>query len=114
MSIRHEDAGTDLRRIVIIGRLDLSGTQVLAPQLAELIATSRKQVIVDLTGLELLTSIGVRALIESARVVRHRGGKMVLVVDRVSIVAMTLQSTGTDQVIPTFETLSEAQKAVLA
>lgn len=113
MTISHEDVGTDLRRIAIGGRLDMGGTRIVAPQLADLVATRRKQVIVDLTALELLSSIGLRALIESARTVRQRGGTMALVVDPRSIVVMSLQATGTDQVIPTFHSLAEAQKAVL-
>lgn len=114
MTITHEDVGTDLRCIAIAGRLDLGGTKILAPQLADLISTPRKKVIVDLTDLELLTSIGIRALIEGAKAVGHRGGRMVLVVGRDSIVVVSLQATGTDQLIPTFKTLADAQQALLA
>lgn len=114
MSITHEDAGADLRRIVISGRLDVAGTKIIAPLLLDLIATPRTQVIVDLTTLELLTSIGLRALIESAKVVGNRGGRMLLVVDPRSVVTLSLKATGIDQVIPTFDTVAEAQKALLS
>ena len=81
MSISYNDIGENLRRIVITGRLDMPGTDSVAAKLGELAAAPKKGVIVDLSALKFLASIGIRALIVNAKAVEQRGGKMVLVVN---------------------------------
>ena len=114
MSISYDDIGKDLRRIVISGRLDLPGTDSVAAQLEELAAAPKKGVVVDLSSLRFLASIGIRALITSAKAVQQRGGKMVLVVSESSTVMMSLNATGVDQIIPVFKSASEAERAAVA
>ena len=63
MSISHTDIGDNLRKIVILGRLDIPGTESVADQLEKLAAAPKKGVIVDLSRLQFLTSIGIRAAI---------------------------------------------------
>ena len=101
MSITHEDTG-DLRRIVISGRLDVEGTDSVASQLVELTQAAKKSIVVDLSSLKFLASIGIRALIESAKAVKARGGKMVLVAKSGSTVMMSIKATGVDQFVPVF------------
>jgi anti-sigma B factor antagonist len=114
MSISYEDVASDLRRIVISGRLDMPGTDSVAVQLAELTAAPKKAVVVDLFQLKFLASIGIRALISSAKEVQKRGGKMALVVNKASTVMMSLEATGVDELIPVFGSAADAEKAVLA
>jgi anti-sigma B factor antagonist len=113
MSISFEDVDSDLRRIVISGRLDMPGTDSIAAQLMELTAAPKKAVIVDLSQIKFLASIGIRALISSAKDVQKRGGKMVLVVNKASTAMMSLEATGVDELIPVFGTVADAKKAVL-
>jgi len=113
MSISHDDIGDNLRRIVITGRLDAPGTDSVASMLEELVAAPRKGVVVDLSSIRFLASIGIRALIVSAKVVERRGGKMVLVVDDGSTVSQSLAATGVDQMVPVFSSTAEAEKAAL-
>lgn len=114
MSIRYDDVGNDLRKIVISGRLDIPGTDSVADKLVELVAAPRKGVVVDLSAVKFLASIGIRALITSAKAVQQRGGKMVLVVSDGSTVVMSLEATGTDQLIPVFRNASEAERAAVS
>ena len=114
MSISYEDVGSDLRRIVISGRLDLPGTDSVAAQLTELTAAPKRAVVVDLSSLRFLASIGIRALIASAKAVQQRKGKMVLLANDGSSVMMSLKATGLDELMPVFEDASEAEKAALA
>ena len=113
MSITHEDTG-DLRRIVISGRLDVEGTDSVASQLIELTQAAKKGIVVDLSSLKFLASIGIRAIITAAKAVKERGGKMVLVVDDGSTVKMSLQATGIDQLVPVFSSADAAEKAAAA
>ena len=114
MSISHTDIGENLRRIVISGRLDLPGTDSVAQQLEELTAAPKKGVVVDLSRLKYLASIGIRALVTSAKTVQQRGGKMALVVHGDSTVMMSLEATGVNELIPVFKNIADAEKSVAA
>lgn len=114
MSISHTDIGENLRRIVVSGRLDLPGTDSVAAQLDALAAEPKKGVVVDLSALRFLASIGIRALIVTAKAVKKRGGKMVLVVNDGSTVRMSLEATGINDLIPVFGSTADAEKAALA
>ena len=113
MSISHEDIGDNLRRIVITGRLDMPGTESVASKLEELVAAPRKGVVVDLSSLKFLASVGIRALIVSAKAVEQRGGRMVLVADGGSTVFESFVATGVNQLIPVFRNTADAEKAAL-
>lgn len=114
MSISHSDVGRDLRKIVITGRLDIPGADSVAPALEALTAEPKKAVVVDLSALKFLASIGIRSLIVCAKAVQKRGGKMTLVIGENSSVAMSLEATGIDALIPAFKSSAEAEKAALA
>jgi anti-anti-sigma factor len=114
MSISYDDVGEDLRRIVISGRLDMAGSDSIAAKLVELTAAPKKSVVVDLSALKFLASIGISALITSAKAVKQRGGRMVLVVNAGSSVRMSLEATGVDELIPVFDSTEEAERAAAA
>ena len=75
MSISYNDSG-DLRTIAVSGRLDVEGTDSVADKLAELVKAARKGVVVDLSALKFLASIGIRTLILAAKELKARGGRM--------------------------------------
>ena len=112
-TITHEDLGEDLRRIVITGRLDTPGTNDIQAALKELAAAPIRGVIVDLAGVEFAASIAIGQLILNAKAVKGRGGHMVLLVNRYSAVMISLQNTGIDRVIPTYETMTDAHVGAL-
>ena len=114
MSISFNDVGENLRKIVITGRLDVPGTDSVAAQFEALTTEPKKAVVVDLSSLSFLASIGIRSLIVSAKAVHQRGGKMVLVVGDNSSVAMSLEATGLDDLIPMFKSAAEAERAAVA
>ncbi len=114
MSISHTDVGDDLRKIVILGRLDISGTESVAGELEKLAAAPKKGVVVDLSSLKFLASLGIRALLKSAKAVEERGGRMVLVVGTNSQVVMSLEATGVSNLVPMFESNDEAERAAVA
>jgi anti-anti-sigma factor len=113
MSISYNDSG-DLRTIAITGRLDVDGTDSVAAKLIELVQAARKGVVVDLSSLRFLASIGIRTLIQAAKDLKARGGKMVLVVDSGSTVMMSIKATGIDQLVPVFDDSADAERAAVA
>ncbi len=114
MAIDFQDVNENLRRIVISERLDVAGTDAISTKFAALAAGSAKRVLVDLTGVTFLASMGIRALVTNAKAQHQRGGRMVLFVGANSGVAKTLATTGIDALIPMFTDAAEAEKAVLA
>lgn len=114
MSISYVDTGENLRHIMISGRLDLEGTDSVAARLLELSAAPKKGVVVDLSAIKFLASIGIRTLITTAKAVQQRGGKMVLVVNEQTTVMMSLKATGVDELIPVYRHITAAEKAAIA
>ncbi len=114
MSATFQDVGPDLRRITIFGRLDMEGTDSVAAQLMELAQEPRKGVVVDLSAVRFLASIGIRALVTCAKAVQQRGGRMVIVAASGSSVWMSLKATGIDELIPVFGDGADAERAALA
>jgi len=112
MSISYDDIGSDVRRIVVSGRLDMNGTDSVAAQLVEMTAVRDRNVVVDLSSVKFVASIGIRALITSAKDVQARGAKMVLVVNPATTVVMSLRATGVDLLIPVFDSVAEAEKSL--
>jgi anti-anti-sigma factor len=114
MTINFEDVNENFRRIAITGRIDILGTDAIATKFTALSATANRRVVVDLSAVSFLASIGIRALISNAKALQQRGGRMVLLVGDNAAVAKTLESTGIDTLLPMFTDAVEADKAALA
>ena len=114
MPIEFEDSSEDLRRITISGRLDIQGTAEIDMKFTSLASSSMRRVVVDLSGVSFLASIGIRSIITNAKAQNKRGGRMVLFVGDNTAVAKTLESTGIDSLVPTFTDAALAQQAALA
>jgi anti-anti-sigma factor len=114
MPIQYEDTSANIRLIKISGRLDIPGTGEIEGKFAALAATDKHPVLVDLTEVSFLASIGIRAIISNAKAQLQRGGKMVLFVGDNAAVTKTLQMTGIDSLVPMFGDMGEATAAVAA
>ncbi len=113
-TIVYEDTDENLRTIFLAGRLDIQGTEVIGNKFAILSASDKHRIVVDLTGLEFLASIGIRSLVFNAKAQQQRGGRLVLFVGDNAPVAKVLKTTGIDTVIPMFADAAEARTAALA
>lgn len=61
-------------KVTIVGTLDINSAPVLAERIDQLVATKPSNVKVDLSGLELIDSSGVAALVKLYKGVRSGGG----------------------------------------
>ena len=113
MAIDFQDISDTLRIVRISGRMDLVGTDEIATRFAALTAAHGRRIVVDLTAVEFLASIGIRAIISNAKAMQQRGGRMVIHVGSNQAVFKTLETTGVDTLIPLFAEMTEAQQAVL-
>lgn len=114
MAINFEDVNDNLRRIRISGRMDIPGTAEIEMKFTALTATAARQIVVDLTGVDFLASIGIRALISNAKALQRRGGRMILYVGDNTTVSKTLEASGIDDLLPMFRDAGEADHAATA
>ena len=114
MAIDFEDVNDNLRRISLSGRLDIQGTAAIDAKFTALASSAQRRVVVDLTQVSFLASIGIRALITSAKALQQRGGRMVLCCGDNAAVTKTLETTGIDALIPMYADASAAELAALA
>jgi anti-anti-sigma factor len=112
-NVTHEDLGDNVRRIVLNGRLDTVGVNEMSDQLRELASVPKRGVIVDLTGVPFLGSMGIGQLIQNAQAVKSRGGHMVLIAVGSSSVMTSLKMAGIDTLIPIFDNPSDAFTAAM-
>jgi len=114
MSIEFDDVTESFRKIRLSGRLDIPGTEAISIKFSSLATGQGKRVVVDLTGITFLASVGIRELITNAKALQQRQGKMVIYVGNNAAVAKTLDTTGIDTLIPVFSDAAEADQAVIA
>jgi anti-anti-sigma factor len=111
MELTYSDLGDGVRRIDLAGRLDVEGAEAIELRFTALTATHQSYVIVDLSGVAFLASMGIATLVRNARAVRLRGGNLVLLSPRPNV-AQVLASTRIDQMLSVFPTFEEALAAV--
>ena len=111
MGIDTEVTSKGILVIRLHGRMLLKDLHGLEGKFKKLIS-DHKSVIVDLSGLEVLFSMGIRTLIVSAQMVELRGGKLVLLAPIPDVLAV-LRASGTTKLIPICKDREEAERIVL-
>ena len=107
MECLHED--TDGVRVIrLTGRMDIEGNDEIALRFNTLTVTGGQSIIIDLTGVEFLGSIGIGTLVTGAKTVKLRHGMLVLCGARANVLS-ALQRTNIPEFIPTYGTLDEAR-----
>jgi anti-anti-sigma factor len=113
MELQYSEVAEDIRLIKLIGRLDISGVSDIENEFSERCAGEQPRVIVDLSEVDFLASIGIRLLTLTAKTISGRGGRMVLLRPRPDV-RQVLEITGISAVIPVHDRLESAQVAVIA
>jgi anti-anti-sigma factor len=106
-----EDIG-EVAHVVLRGRLDTAGAGVIDLKF-NVVAGSRRAVVVDMAGVDFLASLGIRVLLLGARAVKNKGGKLVVLSPSDGVLNV-LKTAGTDALIPIFFDRDAALAAVAA
>ena len=114
VEISHVQGHTPVTIFHLQDRVNLGNFAELEELAKEAYSYGVRDLVIDLSKTPSMTSIGIRALITSAKAVKERGGKMVLVVDDASTVMMSIKATGVDQFVPVFADSSDAERAAVA
>ncbi len=111
MQIHGEQLDGDVYKINLEGRMDIIGTQEIDLKFTGMTAAPRKAIIVDLSGVDFLASIGIRTLLLNTKAINNRGGKLVILNPDANIAKILLMA-GIDVLIPIFNDLESALAAV--
>jgi anti-anti-sigma factor len=99
----------DTARVVLSGRLDAAGSaKIDLPFNA--VAGSSRHVLVDLSAVAFIASIGIRTLVLGAKTIRRRGGKLLLLNPRPEV-GQVLETIGVTDLLPIVHTEDEALAA---
>lgn len=110
MAIATEELEGGVTRVILDGRLDIEGAAAVDLRM-NVIAGSKKAVLVDVQQVSFLGSMGLRALVAPARAIKARGGKVVIFGPN-EMVEKVLKSSGIDTIIPVHHELQSALAAL--
>jgi anti-anti-sigma factor len=113
MKMNVEELAGGIKKVGLVGRLDIEGAQSIDQPFSIATTTSAAQIAVDLSGVSFIASIGVRTLLTAARALARRGGKMVIFGPQ-PMVRKVLETTGVDQLVPLVADLEAARSALAA
>ncbi len=113
MELQFRKRDNDIRLIKLIGKLDIVGTGEIETKFAGHCAGDAVRVIVDLSEVNFLASIGIRLLMLTAKSVNKRGGKMVIV-NPIPDVQHVLEVTGIPAIIPIYSSFESAETILTA
>ncbi|HSO84837.1 STAS domain-containing protein [Thiocapsa sp.] len=111
MRLESELLDDQILKIVLDGRLDVEGTQAIDMKFTALTATKQAAILVDMSRVSFLASIGMRTLLSCAKAASKRGGKLVLLNPQPMVKAV-LDRSGVATLIPVYEDLAAAMEAL--
>jgi anti-anti-sigma factor len=100
-------------RVRLSGRMDIAGVESVSMPLAALAAADGQPIVLDVSDVDFLASIGVRAILQTARARQARGGGLVLLAPR-PLVEEVLRAAGVVNVVPIVPDLDAARAALAA
>ncbi len=65
-------------KLSLSGRLDMVGNQIFEMELPGLLSTDHKSVMLDISDLDFIASIGLRTLVSKAKELAKHGGQLIL------------------------------------
>ena len=98
MNLEVADLGNGITKVTLSGRLDVEGALKIDDEF-NAITEREKKVLVDLSAVTFIASLGIRTLIMGAKATANNGGKMVLL-DPQPNVEKVLRTSRVDTVIP--------------
>ncbi|MBE0670088.1 MAG: STAS domain-containing protein [Anaerolineales bacterium] len=113
MEIHYRELDNGIALIKLSGKLDIIGTGAIESKFAGYCSGDGVRVIVDLSEVDFLASIGIRLLVTTAKSVAGRGGKMTLLNPNPDVHGV-LEVTGVPAIIPIYSQLESAETVLLA
>ena len=112
MEIQYSELENNIRVLKLAGTLDILGVGEIETKFAGYCAGENPRVLVDLTNVDYLASIGIPLLLINAKSVMSRNGRMVLLNPN-SEVRNILEVTGIPAIIPVYEGWESAETVLM-
>lgn len=110
MGITTDQLPGGITRVILDGSLDIAGASAIDLQM-NVIAGAHNAIVVDLSKVSFIGSMGLRSLILPARAIKGRGGKIVLCNPNENV-AQVLKTSGIDALLPVYHDLDAAAAAL--
>jgi len=112
MQLEYSELDNGIHLIKLSGVLDMNGTYAIEVEFVRHCAGANVRVLVDLTEVSYISSIGIPMLINTARSITGQGGKMALLNPQ-KAVARVLEIAGIPLIIPIYPDLQTALTELL-
>ena len=112
MKLEYSELENGIRLIQLTGRLDMEGTSQIDKQFVQHCAGENVFVLVDLSQVNYLSSIGIPMLIASAKAVANRGGRMAFLAPQANVRSV-LDITGVSNAIRIYKDLETANERLM-
>jgi len=96
-------------KVTLVGKLDIAGAEVVELPLAT-VAGQTSNVMIDMSGVDFIASIGIRHLVMAAKALSRRSGRLVLVAPN-EFVTDVLVTSGLESILPIVHSEAEAVAA---
>src|SRR5262252_6702528 len=107
MQIREVRLDDQITHLALVGKLDIAGLHAIDVKFHGYTAARRRPTLVDLSGLEFITSLGISMFVSCARALQRFDAKMVLLNPQPEIEA-AMRAVGIEQGVPIVHTVEEA------
>lgn len=111
MDLEYHELDNGVRVIKLFGKLDLEGVNSIDRQFVQHCAGDKVFVLVDFSRVSYVSSIGLPLLINSARAVMNRGGRLALVAPNPNVKAV-LDMTGVSHIVRIYNDIESAKTRV--
>jgi anti-anti-sigma factor len=112
MELHYSELEDGIRLIELDGALDMNGTYAIEVQFVRHCAGENLRLLVDLSKVNYISSIGIPMLVNSAKTVERHGGRLVLLNPQKSVEDI-LEMAGIPLVIPVYSDFETAKAALL-
>ena len=109
MKISVSDFGSIGTKVTLVGKLDIAGAQVIDLPLAT-VAGQKRNVVIDMGGVDFIASIGIRHLVMAAKAVARGSARLVLLAPT-PFVTEVLETAGLESILPIVHSDDEARTA---
>jgi anti-anti-sigma factor len=110
MQVTISEFGDAGKKVVLVGKLDIAGAQKIELPLAT-VAGSKCDIVVDMTGVDFVASIGIRHLVIAAKTVGRSDRKLVLLGPN-PLVTEVFRTAGLQDLLPIVQSEDEAREAL--
>jgi anti-anti-sigma factor len=107
MELTTEQLENGVQKIALSGRMDSAGTEQIDLRFTSLTVTRPALIVVELSQVSFLASIGMRTLLTCAKALALRGGHMALAAPQ-PLVEEVLRLAGIDALIPVYADIGSA------